>query len=83
MKIGGADPLFILCSARPGPALMLLVLDAHPDLACTKDRAGVCRRAFRCRTWSPMRRPAGGTPYPLNIPDGGIGGAPGGITPVH
>jgi len=34
LPVPGTEPVFVLSADQPGPALLRLLLDAHPELAC-------------------------------------------------
>jgi Sulfotransferase family len=73
----GTEPVFVLCADQPAPALVRLVLDAHPQLACPPETRLAALCAQLAGVWSQLE----GSPLsadrvsgPPAIPDAALAG---------
>src|SRR5262249_60766689 len=53
----GTEPVFVLCADQPGPALLRLLLDAHPGLACPPETGLAALCAQLTGVWSQLEGP--------------------------
>jgi hypothetical protein len=73
----GTEPVFVLCADQPGPALLRLLLDAHPGLACPPETRLAALCAQLTGVWSQLEGPpltAGRVSGPQVIPDAALAG---------
>jgi len=73
----GTEPVFVLSADQPGPALLRLLLDAHPELACPPETRLAALCAQLTGVWSQLEGsplPAGQAGGPPAIPDAAIAG---------
>jgi Sulfotransferase family len=75
--LSGAEPVFVLCADQPGPALLRVLLDAHPELACPPETRLAALCAQLVGVWSQLE----GSPLPAErmsglpaIPDAALAG---------
>jgi hypothetical protein len=72
----GTEPVFVLCADQPGPALLRLLLDAHPGLACPPETRLAALCAQLTGVWSQLEgpSPADRMSGPQAIPDAALAG---------
>ncbi|HEY7361583.1 MAG TPA: sulfotransferase, partial [Streptosporangiaceae bacterium] len=73
----GTEPVFVLCADQPGPALLRLLLDAHPGLACPPETRLAALCAQLAGVWSQLEGPpltADRVSGPQVIPDAALAG---------
>jgi len=68
LPVPGTEPVFVLSADQPGPALLRLLLDAHPELACPPETRLAALCAQLTGVWSQLEGPP--------LPAGQVGGPP-------